>query len=84
LLERATGTGLAGLILAGAIADRLSLRLGSRPVAIGVVAAVTGTGVVVALAARRARTHRAPRSPGATTTPTTRGSLPSSIAPALP
>jgi hypothetical protein len=69
LLERATGTGLAGLIVAGAIADRVGLRLGSRPVAIGVVAAVTGAGAVVAIASRRARAHRGPGSPGATTSP---------------
>jgi hypothetical protein len=81
LLERAAGTGLGGLILAGAVADRVGLRLGSRPVAIGIVAAVTGAGLLAALASGRRNAR--PRVPGATTRTTPEG-LPSSIAPSLP
>ncbi|HEV8087752.1 MAG TPA: hypothetical protein VGQ50_03685 [Actinomycetota bacterium] len=84
LLERATGTGLAGLIMAGAIADGLGLRLASRPVAIGVIVVVAGAGALVPWATRRADARRGRRGPGATTTETTPESLPSSIAPALP
>jgi len=82
LLERAAGTGLGGLILAGAVADRVGLRLGSRPVAIGIVAAVTGAGLLAALVSERRQAR--PHVPGATTTRTTPESLPSSIAPSLP
>jgi hypothetical protein len=82
LLERAAGTGLGGLILAGAIADRVGLRLGSRPVAIGIVAAVTGAGLLAARVSERRNARLSV--PGATTTRTTPESLPSSIAPSLP
>lgn len=82
LLERAAGTGLGGLILASAVADRVGLRLGSRPVAIGIVAAVTGAGLLAALASGRRNARRLV--PGATTTRTTPEGLPSSIAPSLP
>ena len=84
LVERATGTGLAGLILAGVVVDRFGLRLGSRPVAIAVVAAVTGGGFATSAASRSWRARRRARSTGATTTPATRASLPSSTAPSLP
>jgi hypothetical protein len=84
LLERATGTGLAGLIVAGEIADRLGLRVGSRPVAIGLITAVSCAGALAAVASRRTGAGRAREGPGATTTPTTPESLPSSTAPALP
>src|SRR3954470_225519 len=82
LVERATGTGVGGLILGVEMADRLGLHLASRPVAIGVVAAVTGAGYFAALASDRART--AARTARSTTTPTTRGGLPSWKAPTLP
>jgi hypothetical protein len=84
LVERATGTGLAGLILAGLALDQLGLRLASRPVSIGVVAAVTIAGFLTAAAAGWSRGRRLPRAPGASTTRATHGSLPSSTAPALP
>ena len=84
LIERATGTGLGALILGGAIADRLGLRLSSRPVAIGVVAAVAVAGCLAAIASSRVRSKHTKRPTGATTTAATRGSLPSSIAPSLP
>jgi len=60
----------------------VGLRLGSRPVATGIVAAVTGAGLLAALASGRRNAR--PRVPGATTTRTTPESLPSSIAPSLP
>jgi hypothetical protein len=84
LVERATGTGLAGIILAGVAVDRLGLRLGSRPVAIGVVAVVAGGGLLTWAAAGWRRDRRSSRGARATTTQTTPGSLPSSTAPALP
>jgi hypothetical protein len=84
LLERATGTGLGGLILAGAIADRVGLRLGSRPVALGIVASVAAAGFLAALASGQLRAPRGRFIPGATTTHTTPESLPSSIASSLP
>jgi len=84
LIERAPGTGLAGLILAGVVVDRLGLRLGSRPVAIGVVALVAGGGLLTWTASGWRRDRRSSRAPRATTTDTTRGSLPSSTAPSLP
>jgi hypothetical protein len=84
LLERATGTGLAGLILTAGIADRLGLRLASRPVAVGVVAATAGAGYLAAAGSRAIRSRRGRTLPGATTTRATHGSLPSSIAPSLP
>jgi hypothetical protein len=83
LIERAAGTGLGALILGATIADRLGLRLGSRPVAICVLATVAVAGWLVAVVASRVRSQGA-SPPGATTTRTTRGSLPSSIAPSLP
>jgi hypothetical protein len=84
LVERATGTGLAGVILVGVATDRLGFRLASRPVAIGVVTAVTGGGYLTSIALGWRRRRSSLQAPGATTTRTTRGSLPSSTAPALP
>jgi hypothetical protein len=84
LLERTAGTGLGGLILASAIADRLGLRLGSRPVAMGIVASVAAAGFLAALASGHLRARGGPFIPGATTTHTTPESLPSSIASSLP
>jgi len=84
LVERATGTGLGGLILAGAIADRVGLPLDSRPVAIGVIAVVAGAGLLAAIGTKHAQRRRTSGGRGATTTHPTRESLPSSIAPALP
>src|SRR6185295_16126781 len=49
LVERSVGVGLAGLILASAVADRARLRLGDRAAAAGVVVAVTAAGAVAAL-----------------------------------
>jgi hypothetical protein len=81
LLERSVGTGLAGLILAGSVADRAGLRLGNRATAVGVVLGVTAAGAAVAavatVVASRAQ-RRGGRSPqDATTTRSPRGALPS-------
>jgi hypothetical protein len=84
VIERATGTGLARLIIAGVVADRLGLHLASRPAAISVVTAVTVGGYLASVVSRRRGGQRPARAPGATTTQTTHGSLPSSTAPSLP
>jgi hypothetical protein len=78
LVERSVGVGLAGLILASAVADRARLRLGDRAAAAGVVVAVTAAGAVAALVtAARARRRGAEPPRGATTTRSAHGALPS-------
>jgi hypothetical protein len=78
LLERSAGTGLAGLILAGSLADRAGLRLGNRATAVGVVLGVTVAGAVVAtVVSSRARRRGGQPARGATTTRSAHGALPS-------
>jgi hypothetical protein len=76
LLERSIGVGLAALILASSLVDRLGLRLGQRSTALGLILAVTAAGGVAAVATRHTG-HSTPSSRGAGLTRIVRGRLPS-------
>jgi hypothetical protein len=68
LVERAVGAGFAALLVVGAGADAVGLRLGGRVAATGVVIVAGGAGWVLALGLRCRADRRADERPGASTT----------------